>query len=135
VESDEDLYKLVTVKTKDRFHHTPPPPLSLIIKATIPVHLMHRQAILASCDSLIADEATQEDKMMLAKLDWRIPLVYDHEEQQHGLLASATTASILLQRKSTTGIWNIPAHDDSGKVAAEAASGYDHLIEHIKATR
>lgn len=41
---------------------------------------------------------------------------------------------MLLQRKSTTGIWSIPAHDDSGKVAAEAASGYDHLIEPIKAT-
>ena len=95
---------------------------------------MHHQAILASCDRLTVNEATQKDKMMLATLDWRIRLVYDHEEQQHGLLTSATTASMLLQRKSTTGIWSIPAHDDSGKVAAEAASGYDHLIEPIKAT-
>lgn len=135
VDSDENLYKADTIKSKENINHTPPPPLSLITKPTIPVCLTHRQTILASSDSLTADQATQEDKVMLAKLGRWIPLVYNHEEQQHGLLTSASTASILLQRKSTTGIWSIPTHDNSTKIAAEITSGYDHLIQHIKTTR
>ena len=135
MESDEDLYELVTVKTKDRFHHIPPPPLLLITKnnnTRSPYASSSHPSLMRSSD---CERSNAGGKMMLATLDWRIRLVYDHEEQQHGLLTSATTASMLLQRKSTTGIWSIPAHDDSGKVAAEAASGYDHLIEPIKATR
>lgn len=124
-----------TVKNKENVAHLPPPLLSLTTRTSIPFRLTHRQTILASSNSLTADQATQMDKVMLAKLGRWIPLVYEHEKQQHGLLTSASSASILLQRELTTGFWSSPTHDDITVKAAEMARDYDHFMQHIKTMR
>lgn len=123
------------VEINEEVVHTPPPPLSLSTKTPKASHLTYRQTVLASSDSLTADQATQEDKIMLAKVGRWIPLVYEHEQKQHGVLTSATTASTLLRRKSTTGVWNSPTDDDNTTMAPGMTGDYDHVIQHIKNTR
>lgn len=135
VDSEEDA-RVDTVKNKENIAHMPPPLLSLSTGTSKPFRLTHRQTILASSNSLTADQATQEDKVMLAKLGRWIPLVYEHEKQQHGLLTSASSASILLEKELTTGCWSSPTtHDDITEKAAEMASDYDHFMQHIKTMR
>ncbi|KAL0073778.1 hypothetical protein J3Q64DRAFT_1704753 [Phycomyces blakesleeanus] len=41
--------------------------------------LTHRDVILTTTDSHTADKATQEDKIMLAKLGRWVPIVYNHD--------------------------------------------------------
>lgn len=94
----------------------PPSSLSLEVSSTTKLHrLTHRDVILTSTDSLTADKATQEDKMMLARLGRWVPVVYNHNNMQHGLLASSSIAPILLSKNQRTGTWCSPTDNDNHK--------------------
>ncbi|CAO3591759.1 unnamed protein product [Absidia cylindrospora] len=111
----------------------PPPRLSLKTETFTPPRLTKRQTILASCDSLNTDQTIQEDKIMLSKLGRWVPLVYEIENQQHGLLTSPSSASLLLQNQLATGFWRSPINDVSEK-AADTPDASDYLVHHIKNT-
>ncbi|RCH82097.1 hypothetical protein CU097_003957 [Rhizopus azygosporus] len=87
------------------------PPLSLLLAVqptTKLPHLTHRDVILTTTDSHAADKATQEDKMMLATLGRWVPVVYNHDNMQYGMLTSSSIASILLSKNQTKGTWCSP---------------------------
>ncbi|RCH83907.1 hypothetical protein CU097_007004 [Rhizopus azygosporus] len=86
------------------FTQLPPSSLLLAVQPTTKLpHLTHRDVILTTTDSHAADKATQEDKMMLAKLGRWVPVIYNHDNMQHGMLTSSSVASILLSKNQTKG--------------------------------
>ncbi|KAG2230950.1 hypothetical protein INT48_001466 [Thamnidium elegans] len=90
-------------------------------------HYMLSRTILASSNNLADDLRIQEDKIVLCKLVQYIPIIYNHQGEQHGLLTSTSTASILAQNISTTGSFHMPALND-------IIINDDNFIRHIKST-
>ncbi|KAG2206304.1 hypothetical protein INT47_007318 [Mucor saturninus] len=97
--------------------------------------LSYSQTILASSDSVTADTQEQTDKLMIAKLGRWVPIIYESEGEQHGLLTSARSATTLLQESSDSGPWKKPATDidpTTGVPSYKEHCDSDYLIEHIK---
>lgn len=122
-------------------HHIPPE--DLIIGNSSKSHkkrklLSHSQTILASSDSITAETQEKTDKLMIAKLGRWVPVIYECESEQHGLLTSIRSATMLLQESSQTGAWKKPAADLDPSIGVPCVKDYcnsDSLIKHIKSTR
>lgn len=97
--------------------------------------LTHRDVILSTTDSLAADEATQEDKMMLAKLGRWVPVVYKDDDMEYRVLTSSSIASILLSKNQTTGTWCSPISDNNHSPKEVMKIDASHFIRHLKITR
>ncbi|GAA5799033.1 hypothetical protein HPULCUR_004442 [Helicostylum pulchrum] len=121
-------------------HHIPPE--DLIIGNSSKSHkkrklLSHSQTILASSDSITAETQEKTDKLMIAKLGRWVPVIYECESEQHGLLTSIRSATMLLQESSQTGAWKKPAADLDPSIGVPCVKDYcnsDSLIKHIKST-
>jgi hypothetical protein len=121
---------------KTGFAQLPPSSLLLAVQPTTKLsHLTHRDVILTTTNSHTADKATQEDKMMLAKLGRWVPVVYNHNNMQYGMLTSSSIASILLSKNQTTGTWYSPTNDNNHSSKEVIEIDASHFIRHLKITR
>ncbi|OAD66468.1 hypothetical protein PHYBLDRAFT_152543 [Phycomyces blakesleeanus NRRL 1555(-)] len=116
--------------SKKVFAQLPPSSLLLAEQPTTKLsRLTHRDVILTTTDSHTADKATQEDKIMLAKLGRWVPIVYNHDSMQYGMLTSSSIASILLSKNQTTGTWCSPANDNNHSSKEVTEIDASHLID------
>ncbi|CEP10803.1 hypothetical protein, partial, partial [Parasitella parasitica] len=121
-------------------HHIPPE--DLIIGNSSKPHkkrklLSHSQTVLASSGSITAGTKEKTDKLMIAKLGRWVPIIFECESEQHGLLTSARSATMLLQESPQTGAWKKPAADvdpSTGVPCITDDCSSDSLVEHIKST-
>ncbi|KAI9015246.1 hypothetical protein CLU79DRAFT_724982 [Phycomyces nitens] len=124
----------------ESIHHIPPE--DLIIGNSSKPHkkrklLSHSQTVLASSGSITAGTQEKTDKLMLAKLGRWVPIIFECESEQHGLLTSAHSATMLLQESPQTGAWKKPAADfdpSTGVPCITDDCSSDSIVEHIKST-
>ena len=67
-----------------------------------------------------------------------LPIIYESEGEQHGLLTSTRSATKLLQESLHSGPWKKPATDIDPTIGVPCHKDYcdsDFLIEHIKSKR
>jgi hypothetical protein len=121
---------------KNGFVQLPPPSLLLAVQLTTKLpHLTHCDVILTITNSHAADKATQEDKMMLARLGQWVPVIYNHDNMQYGMLTSSLIASILSSKSQMTGTWCSPTNDNNHSSKEVMEIDVSHFIRHLKITR
>lgn len=98
-------------------------------------NITDREAILVTADSLTADKAAQDDKMMLTKLGRWVPIIYSQEKMQYSILTSPSIASILLSKNEATGTWNSPTNNNSHSLKEAMEVDGSYFIQHLKITR
>ncbi|CEP18327.1 hypothetical protein [Parasitella parasitica] len=106
-----------------------------ISRQEVPETLTHRDVILTSTDSLTADEATQEDKMMLAILGRWVPIAHNHDNMQYGMLTSSSIPFRVLSKNQTTSTWCSPTNDDNHSSKEVMGIDTGHFFRHLKITR
>ncbi|KAI9016549.1 hypothetical protein CLU79DRAFT_317612 [Phycomyces nitens] len=73
--------------------------------------------------------------MMLAKFGRWVPVVYNHDNMQYGMLTSSSIASILLLSKNQTkGTWCSPINDNNHSSKEVMEIDTSHFIRHLKTT-
>lgn len=135
--SESEEFEISEISKDLLAHHIPPSTLSLDNSSNPQkkkLKLTNSETVLASSDSLTADNQTKADKIMLAKLGCWVPLIYNRGNQQYGVLASPSSASLLLQDSQEPGIWESPIPDGETCSTSLVKTDGDSLIAHIKST-
>ncbi|CAO3601382.1 unnamed protein product [Absidia cylindrospora] len=120
------------------FHHTTTPELSLKENTNKKVKTFHHdEAIWASCDALMDDEKTKQDKVMIAKLGRWTPLCYHTDDTSYAFLTADSTAAALATNVNQIGSWSTPtptpAPADTSTSMTTTTSGHN-IVNQIKAT-
>ncbi|GAA5809006.1 hypothetical protein MFLAVUS_002407 [Mucor flavus] len=118
-------------------NHIPPSSLSLDNASNSQkkkLKLTNSETILASSDTLTAGNQTKSDKITIAKLGRWVPLIYNRGNQQYGVLASPSSASLLLQDSQESGTLESPIPDGKTCSTSLVKTDGDNLIAHIKST-
>ncbi|KAG1170466.1 hypothetical protein G6F70_009072 [Rhizopus microsporus] len=135
--SESEEFEISEISKDLLAHHIPPSALSLDNSSNPQkkkLKLTNSETVLASSDSLTADNQTKADKIMLAKLGCWVPLIYNRGNQQYGVLASPSSASLLLQDSQEPGTWESPIPDGETCSTSLVKTDGDSLIAHIKST-
>ncbi|KAI8639730.1 hypothetical protein BD408DRAFT_434941 [Parasitella parasitica] len=137
----QDLEDVTDSMSPSKIIHRIPPEDLIIGNSSKPLKkrklLSHSQNFLASSDSITAETQEKTDKLMIAKLGRCVSIIYECESEQHGLLTSTRSATMLLQELSQTGAWKKPAADLDPSIGVPCVKddcNSDFLIVHIKST-
>ncbi|KAI9337084.1 hypothetical protein BD770DRAFT_415679 [Pilaira anomala] len=112
----------VSMSPGEIIHHSSPPEEDSIIGKSSKLLKKHKllsrsQTTLASSDSITAETQEKTDKLMVVKLGRWVPIIYECGSEQHDLLTSARSATMLLQESSQTGACKEPAADLAKKLS------------------